>query len=229
MARLFVTPREIDFISDITKEVIKDVMGQKIYYYRVREDLTRIHDVYEEAPNKVFDRPVEIEARVEWEPEAVATNKFGSETLWTVNVFLHERDLLDRDINPDEGDFFSYGDTFFEITSAIIESNVYGQIEHAVGLKIVGKQARMGLIDKLPTGPTSESYADADAVQTVFVQQRGFDSNRLGETGDTRSLQQRGVLEKPISGPQEVSSTGGNSTENEISTIDSSFYADAGG
>ena len=62
MARLFITPREIDFISDLTKEIIKDVVGQKIYYYRIREDLTDTHDVYEEAENKVFNPPVEIEA-----------------------------------------------------------------------------------------------------------------------------------------------------------------------
>ena len=40
MARLFITSREIDLISDLTKEIIKDVVGQKVYYYRVREDLT---------------------------------------------------------------------------------------------------------------------------------------------------------------------------------------------
>ena len=56
MARLFITPREIDFISDLTKEIIKDVTGQKIYFYKVREDLTHIHDVYEEAQEKILDR-----------------------------------------------------------------------------------------------------------------------------------------------------------------------------
>ena len=34
MARLFVGQKEIDFFSDLTKEVIKDVAGQKIYYYK---------------------------------------------------------------------------------------------------------------------------------------------------------------------------------------------------
>ena len=60
MARLFVTPREIDYISDLTKEITKDVRGQKIFYYRIREDLTDVHDVYEESPDKIFDAPVEI-------------------------------------------------------------------------------------------------------------------------------------------------------------------------
>ena len=65
MARIFITPREIDFISDLTKEITKDVRDQKIYYYRIREELTNVHDVYEEAPEKVFDPPIEVHRIVE--------------------------------------------------------------------------------------------------------------------------------------------------------------------
>ena len=226
MSRLFITSREVDLISDLTKEIIKDVAGQKIYFYKVRQDLTNIHDVYEESINKVFDPPVEIEARVEWQPTEIRTGRYASESLSTITIFLHERDLLDRDIDPEEGDYFSYGSIFFEITSSIVESNVYGQIEHSIGLKLTGKQARMGLIDKLPIGPTGESYSDPDAIQETFVQQRGFTENRLGPTGDERSLQKRGVLEGPISTPAEVSPKGGNDSENEIGSTDSSFYND---
>ena len=75
----------------LTKEVIKDVSGQKVYYYVVREDLSDVHDVYEESPNKVFDPPVEIEARVEYQPAERRTNKFGHEEFYTINVFFHER------------------------------------------------------------------------------------------------------------------------------------------
>ena len=227
MARLFITPREMNFINDIAKEVIKDVVGQKIYYYRVREDLTEIHDVYEEAPDKVMDPPVEIDALIEWEPEVITTSRFGGDDSYSVKAFLHERDLLDRNINPQQGDFFSYGDTFFEITSAIIESNAYGQIEHSVGLQLTGKQARKGLIDRIPNGPTDESYSDPGAIQETFVQQRGFEENKLGKTGDVRSLQEKGVVEKPITGPAEVSPSGGNGSKDEIGMVDSSFYGDS--
>lgn len=221
MARLFITPREIDLISDLTKEVIKDVAGQKVYYYRVREDLSNVHDVYEESPDKIFDPPVEIEARVEYLPEEVRTNKFGAEEFYTINVFFHERDLLDREIEARTGDYFSYGDTFFEITSAVIESNVYGQIEHAIGVKVTGKQARIGQIDTNPIGPTSESSSEEDAIQETFVQQRGFEENSLGETGDKRQLQEDGVLDPPISKPREVSKK----SESE-DLVKSSFYGD---
>ena len=189
MARLFVTPREIDLISDLTKEVIKDISGQKVYYYRVREDLSDVHDVYEESPNKIFDQPVEIEARVEYQPEEIRTNQFGSESSYS-------------------------------ITSVVVESNIYGQIEHSIGVKATGKQARMGQIDVTPVGPTSERLADEDAVQDTFVQQRGFSENSLGETGDKRQLQEDGKLDAPIEKPAEVSSKG------DISSIDSSFYGD---
>tara|TARA_B100000242_G_C43037358_1_gene483692 strand:+ start:441 stop:1109 length:669 start_codon:yes stop_codon:yes gene_type:complete len=221
MARLFVTSREVDLISDLTKEVIKDVAGQKVYYYRVREDLSDVHDIYEESPSKIFDPPVEIEARVEYLPEEVRTNRFGNEEFYTINVFFHERDLLDREIEVRAGDYFSYGDTFFEITSAVIESNVYGQIEHAIGTKVTGKQARIGQIDTAPNGPTSENSSEEDAIQETFVQQRGQEENRLGETGDRRELQEKGKLDKPLSGPQEVSTRA-----DELGEIESSFYGE---
>ena len=221
MSRLFISSREIDLISDLTKAVIKDVAGQKVYYYRVREDLTDVHDVYEEAPTKVFEPPIEIEARVEYQPEELRTNRFGSEEFYTISVFFHERDLLDRNIEIKTGDYFSYGDTFFEITSAVVESNVYGQIEHSIGTKVLGKQARMGQIDENPLGPTSQTNTEEDAVQDTFVQQRGFEENSLGETEDVRALQENGKLEKPIEKPAEVS------TKADAEDIESSFYGDA--
>ena len=81
MSKLFITSRELDLISDLSKELIKDIVGQKVYYYRVREDLTDIHDVYEEATKKIFDPPIEIEARVNYQPEEIRTNRFGNEEM----------------------------------------------------------------------------------------------------------------------------------------------------
>lgn len=54
----------------------------------------------------------------------------------------------------------------------------------------------------------SSACVNPDAVQDTFIQQRGFESNKLGKTGDVRSLQASGVLDAPISGPAEVSPLG---------------------
>jgi hypothetical protein len=208
MARLFLTPREIDYINDINKELIKDVVGQKIYYYSVRPDVMDIHDVYEESPDKVFDPPIEIEARVDYKPEENRINQFGIEEFYTIEVYLHYRDLLDRGIETKIGDYFSYDVTFFEVIQHQYDASIYGQIEHVMGVKLMGRQARKGQMSKDPHGPTFEEYTDSDAVQETFVQQRGQEENRLGKTGDLRALQQKGVLTAPISGPAEVSSKG---------------------
>ena len=218
MPRLFVTPRELDFISDITKEVIKDLVGQVIHYYQISETKTNVHDVYNESPEKIFERPIKLESLVEYQPENVKTGIFGTEMMFDITAYIHYRDALQRGIIPTEGDFFSYGEIFFEIVKVVVEKNVYGQVEHAVGYQIAGKQARNGQFNANVIGPTDEAYTDPDAVQNTFVQQRGQSENKLGPTADIRDLQRNGVLEPPISGPREVSRAGQGDTPN------SAFY-----
>ena len=67
MARLFITPREINFINDIGKEIVKDVIGQFIYLYPISETKTLIHDVYEESPDKIFENPIKLDCIVNWQ------------------------------------------------------------------------------------------------------------------------------------------------------------------
>jgi len=208
MARLFVTERELNFINDIMKEVVKDVIGQKIYYYSISEIKSRVHDVYEEAPNKIFENPIEIDALVKYSGQEVKTNRFGSEEYYNIECYIQERDLIDKQIDVREGDFFSYGETFFEIIKAPRSDVIFGQIEHKSYVTVSGKQARKGQFITKVLGPTSEAYSDPDAVQTTFVQQRGFEENRLGKTGDVRDLQKSGVLDAPLTGPAEVSPNG---------------------
>ena len=128
MARLFITPRELDLISDLTKEVIKDVIGQVIFYYPIRTDVTSVHDVYEESTEKIFDAPIEIDALVEWSPGEIKTTKFGNEKFHSIEARVHARDLTDKDLRMKIGDFFSYGAVFFEITQVVTISKIFGQV-----------------------------------------------------------------------------------------------------
>ena len=220
MARLFITPRELNFINDISKEIIKDVVGQKIYYFPISEAKSRVHDVYEEAAEKIFDNPIEIECLVKYNPQDISTGRFGSEENYTIEVYMQSRDLLDKQIDILEGDFFSYGTLFFEVIKAPATDTIFGQIEHKRFITVTGKQSRKGQFLSKVFGPTSESYTDDNAVQDTFVQQRGYSKNKLGETADVRDLQKNGVLEKPISGPREVSPKG------DETGAGSSFYGD---
>lgn len=218
MSRLFLSEREINFINDIAKEVVKDVVGQKIYFFPISEIKSRVHDVYEESPDKIFENPIEIDCLVKYMPQEVKTNRYGSEEYYNIEVYVQIRDMIDKQIDVREGDFFSYGETFFEVIKAPVSDTIYGQIEHKGFVTITGKQSRKGQFVTKIFGPTSEWYSDPDAVQNTFVQQRGFSENRLGQTGDVRDLQKRGVLDAPISQPREVSPAG------DVTGAGSSFY-----
>ena len=208
MARLFVTPREINFINDLTKELIKDVVGQKIYYYSISESRTKINELYDEAPEKIFESPIEIECLVDYQEPSFTTNRYGVEKTQNIEVFIQSRDLLDRKIEINTGDFFTYGSVIFEITSVTVTKNIFGQIEHNDGIKVIGKQSRKQVFFTKVLGPTDEGLTDPDAIQETFVQQRGFPTNDQGETGDVRELRRKGVLDEPMTRPKEVSEKG---------------------
>lgn len=220
MSRLFITPREINFISDITKELIKDVVGQKIYYYSISELKTKAHDVYNEALQKVYDNPIAIDALVDnnFQTET-KIDKFGIDAQFKIEVFVQYRDLVDKGINVNIGDFFSFSDIFYEITERAFMRNIYGLPEHKDGVKLVGVKAREGLFKAPTLGPTDIARPDTDAVQDTFVQQRGeaFDIDG-NPTGDKRTLVDNGVLDKPLTGPKEVSERG------DPDKVGSSFY-----
>lgn len=209
MARLFITKRELDFISDITKEVIKDVIGSKIYYYAISEIKTKVHDVYNEATQKVFDNPIAIDALVDKNFQSDTTiNQFGVDAQYKIEAYIQHRDLIEKGIEVNIGDFFSFSDVFYEITERIAMGNIYGLAEHKDGIKIIGTRSRETQFKAPLIGPTDLMYSDADAVQQTFVQQRGMAENSEGPTGDVHDLVKVGILDPPLTGQREVSPKG---------------------
>lgn len=198
----------MDFISDITKEIIKDVGGQKIIYYPVSELKTLVHEVYDEAVKKMYDNPIVIEAFIDNIYDyGSPVNKFGVDKDYKIEAFVQFRDMAERGIEITLGDYFSYGTILYEITELNKMRSIYGQVEHSNGMRILGTRARE---DALPIGkifgPTDAFvYSDADAAQNEFHQQRGFETNADGPTGDSRALVKKGIIDEPLSGPKEIS------------------------
>lgn len=209
MARLFITQRELNFISDITKEVIKDVIGQKIYYYPVSETKTKTHEIYAEALQKIFDNPIAIDVIVNNEFQLdTKIDKFGIDTNFKTEVYIQHRDMVDKGISPAIGDYYSFSDVFYEITEYRYMRNIYGQAENIDGVALVGTRVRESQFKAILKGPTGIEFSDADAIQHTFVQQRGLAENAEGQTADVRDLVKQGVLDPPITGAREISERG---------------------
>ena len=220
MARLFIGARELNFISDITKELIKDVVGQKIIYYPISEIKTKTHEIYNEALKKIFDNPIILDALVDNSFQTdTKIDKFGIDAQYKIEAFIQYRDLVEKGVSVNIGDFFSFGENFYEITDRTFMRNIYGMPEHKDGVKLIGTKSRESLFFTKLEGPTDISYTDPDAVQDTFEQQRGQDVDSSGDqTGDVRDLVKNGVLDPPLTGPKEVSPLG------DISGAGSSFY-----
>jgi len=219
MGRLYLTPREFNFISDITKELIKDCVGQFIYYYAINEIKTKVDPVYNEAQTKVFDRPIKLDCLVDTHFQSdTKITQFGVDAQFKIEVYVQYRDLVDKNISPAIGDFFSFSDVFYEVTERVFMRNIYGMPEHKDGVKLIGTKARETQFKALTIGPTDIARPEADAVQTTFYQQRGQAHNKEGVTGDIRDLQTPDVLDKPITGAKEVDPKGGEFPN------DSAFY-----
>lgn len=217
MSRLFITQRELNFISDTTKELVSDVVGQRVFYYPISEIKTRVHDVYNESPEKIYDNPIEINCLVESPTNEARTNLFGPERLNTLEAYVQWQDMVDKGINVSIGDFIRYGENTYEIAKVIQMRNIYGHVEQIDGVKLECVQARFGQFAPKIVGPTETSYSDPDAIQRDFTQTRGFDVVDDKQTADVRALQENGVLDKPISGPAKVNS-------DETPETGSSFY-----
>lgn len=209
MARLFITARELNFISDCTKELIKDINGQFVYLYPISEFKTLTHEVYNEAVQKVYDNPIKLDALVDAKfQEDTKITAFGVDQQYRLEVFIQYRDLVEKGIKVNLGDFISYSDIHYEIVDSTTMRNIYGQAEHKDGIKLTCVRARQGLFTAPLLGPTDIKYTDPDAVQKEFYQQRGQAENPEGVTGDVRDNQRNGNLDAPIEGIREVTPRG---------------------
>lgn len=209
MSRLFVTQKEINLISDLSKELIKDIVGQRVILYPISEVKSDVHGLYNESPEKIFDNPIEVEALVDSPEQTTRINLFGPEKLQTLEVYIHYRDMMDKKMEISIGDFLQYGGTFFEITAVDKMRQIYGHAEQIDGYKLMCTQARQGQFSAQRLGPADGPY---DAIQKEFVQQRGLPVVDDKPTGDVRALQETGQLDRPIDGPAKIIETREGST-----------------
>jgi hypothetical protein len=194
MSRLFVTPREQHFIADIAKEYMKDVVGQKILYFPISVAKSKVHRVYNEAIQKVFENPISVFAHIGQPTWEAKQDQFGVNAQGKLELFLHARDLIDKGFTPSEGDFFKYGGTFWEIMSIVNDGNIFGQDEYDNDYKVSARSARLNqfsFTESSEYDKDKQNFQEAP-IQKVFEQQRGLPETLSGvPTGDFRQMRDR--------------------------------------
>ena len=146
---LFLGKKERDLVKQVNDELIEKVIGQQIIYYPIDIARTHFHDLYGEAIEKTFLPPVHVYALVEFTD---ASTKYlegaGIDKSWEIKIHFHKRRLNeDQDLEVREGDFVLYGETYYEIVTLSIDTELFGQVDHFFEVSAVCKKARKGLFD----------------------------------------------------------------------------------
>jgi hypothetical protein len=144
---LFVGAKELAFFNSIGKELIQKVVSQKIIYYSVSEEHTKVDDLYKEAIRKTVYQPVEINALVLFEEPEQTVTQFSVDTIYRIEVYFHLHELEERNMEPKVGDFIVFGDVVYETEKITSPQIVYGQIDNKVMRKAVCRVSRKSQFD----------------------------------------------------------------------------------
>lgn len=193
MARLFIGPKEQAFINDITKEFTKDVVGQFIIYFPVSIIHTKVHAIYDEALEKIFENPIKLDVLAGQPNRTQTFNAFSLDSENTLELYIQARDLLDKGLDVYPGDYFIYGHDVFEVLTAVDLENIYGQPEYDKATKVTAKLARSGefnLQDLKNMLDVNKNFEQSNSEKT-YIQQRGLSETSEGATNDFREMRDR--------------------------------------
>jgi hypothetical protein len=139
---LFVGTPEVDFFNSITKELIQKVVAQKVIYYSISEKNSKSHPIYNESIKKTSFIPVEINCLALYEEPTQTNTRFSIDTIYSLKLYFHYHELLERNIIPREGDFVKYGKIIYEIQKLVQPQITFGQINNKVMVEATCRVAR---------------------------------------------------------------------------------------
>lgn len=157
---MFLGEKERDLVKQVNDEIIERVIGQTILYFPISYTHTNFHSIYGEAIQKNFLPPVRVQALIKFDGIQTETDSFGLDKKTKITINFHRRRLTqDQNLYVREGDFVFYGGRFYEIVTANIPRQLFGQAEHRFEITANCISARQGLF---------EHPAEIDQVIEVF-------------------------------------------------------------
>lgn len=157
MSRKFITEKEIAFNSSIIKEFIQNFVDQHVHYYTIDPEENNVTNVYGEQIRKRWKNPVRINALVSYDDTGAKSTVLGQDQEYTLEVYFHTQELIDRNVKPSEGDFVEFGQIFFEITSVSQPQLFFGQANNKILTKATCVASREG---QFAAGSSSEEDVD---------------------------------------------------------------------
>ena len=121
---LFLSKRDINFYKNINREIISDIIEQKVGYYKVILENTTAN-IYGESLNKSFENPILINCLIDHSPQDTKSESNLPSVDRPLLVSFLKDHLIEANVYPQRGDVLIWNDDYFEV-DGIVKNQLIG-------------------------------------------------------------------------------------------------------
>ena len=138
---LYGANRDISLFRHINRELLNNIIEQKVGYYKVNLEKTQ-SNIYGESSKKYYNDPVLLNCLIERGDTTTETNEFGPDITRTIKCKFLRDDLIGADLSTDQpadGTGFTYN-IYPEIGDVVLWQGQYFEVNNVNDNQlIVGK------------------------------------------------------------------------------------------
>lgn len=123
---LFGGIRDINLFTTINRELLWDIIEQKIGYYKV--DLAKTpSNIYGESDSKFYHPPVLLNCLISRREQETQSDSFGPDMNRIIAYAFLKEDLIDANVVPENGDIIFWTGNYYEVEAIVRNQPIVGK------------------------------------------------------------------------------------------------------
>ena len=124
---LFLSDRDMTFITGINKELVNDVIETPVIIYSIDTSVTSTN-LYNESVDKTYKTGVQINALITHDDQTSQEDQFGPNVFQNIICAFHRETLKELDFYPERGDIVQWNDAYYEFNNVIDNQLLAGRV-----------------------------------------------------------------------------------------------------